>query len=435
MELRLPKGVRDFPPEEKIKRDELLNILKGVFEQYGFNPLETPIFERFKVLSAKYAGGSEILKETFRFTDQGERELALRYDLTVPLARFVGMNPQLKMPFKRYAIGRVFRDGPIKLGRYREFYQCDVDIVGTKSLLADAECIRLALAGFKRLGIPVKIMLNNRKLLEELLAKGGVPKEKALDAMLTLDKIKKVGIEDVKKELKDKNIPEESVDFIIKLSIDDCSEDEKITKIKSYLGETSGYQELIELLSYLKGAENVFFDPSLSRGLSYYTGTVFEGFVDPEKKRETKITSSVCGGGRYDTMIGGLLQRNQEYPAVGFSFGLEPIMEFLKEGGSVEKKTSAQIYIIPIKTVDESLIIAEKLREMKINVDMDLTGRSISKNLDYANSYKFPYVLIIGNQELEQKKVKFKDMNSGEESLLGLEEVANRILSGLKSAN
>src|SRR3990167_5293613 len=161
MELQLPKGTRDFSPEEKIVRDKIVNTLKEVFELYGYAPLETPVFERYEILASKYAGGAEILKETFRFKDQGDRELGLRYDLTVPLARFVSMNPNLKMPFKRYQIGEVFRDGPIKIGRLREFWQCDVDIIGIKSMAADAEVIKLSLTAFKKLNLNPKIKVNN----------------------------------------------------------------------------------------------------------------------------------------------------------------------------------------------------------------------------------------------------------------------------------
>jgi len=163
MELQLPKGTKDFPPEEKIVRDKIVSTLKNVFELYGYSPLETPVIERYDVLSSKYAGGAEILKETFKFKDQGERELALRYDLTVPLARFVGMNPNLKMPFKRYQIGEVFRDGPIASARYRQFTQCDVDIAGCSDMIADAEIISLTNACFRKLELDIAIKINNRK--------------------------------------------------------------------------------------------------------------------------------------------------------------------------------------------------------------------------------------------------------------------------------
>ena len=180
MKLDTAKGVRDFPPQEKIIRQQIIDSLKSVFERYGYSPLETPIIERYEVLSAKFAAGqeSDALKETFKFEDQGRRKLGLRFDLTVPLSRFVGMNPKTKMPFKRYEIGRTYRDGPIKLGRYREFWQCDVDVVGCKDVLADAEIIKLSLDVFKELGFDAYIELNNRKLLNGILEYAKVPKQK-----------------------------------------------------------------------------------------------------------------------------------------------------------------------------------------------------------------------------------------------------------------
>jgi histidyl-tRNA synthetase len=229
------------------------------------------------------------------------------------------------MPFKRYAIGKVFRDGPIKLGRTREFYQCDADVVGSKSMLADAECIKIGVAGFNELEIPATISVNNRKLLEEILKKNGVKEEQLTDAMLTLDKIKKVGLDEVKKELKEKGIPESSVDFVVELSTSTKTNQEKIEAVKEFLGETEGFKELAELFSYLEGVENVIYDPALARGLAYYTSTVYEGFAT-----DSNVTSSLCGGGRYDSMIGKLLGSKLEFPAVGFSFGLEPITAVLK---------------------------------------------------------------------------------------------------------
>ncbi|MBD3260030.1 histidine--tRNA ligase, partial [Candidatus Woesearchaeota archaeon] len=172
----LGRGTKDVPPEKKILKQEIVDKLKRIFELFGYSPLETPCIERFNVLASKYAGGEEILKETFNFKDQGGRELGLRYDLTVPFCRFVGMNKTLKMPFKRYQIGRVFRDGPIKAGRMREFWQCDVDVVGTRSMLADAECIAIAQAVFEELGLDVIVRFSTRKILNSLMRYAGVKK-------------------------------------------------------------------------------------------------------------------------------------------------------------------------------------------------------------------------------------------------------------------
>ena len=207
MELSQAKGMRDFPPEEKILRDRVVALLTKQFELFGFNPLETPVLGSYDVLSAKYAGGAEILKETFRLVDQGERELGLRYDLTVPLGRFVAMNPTVKLPFKRYAIGTVYRDGPIKLGRYREFYQCDCDIVGANTAAADAQCIQLGLSIFNQLGMEYVLTFNNVALLKAMLLHDGASADRVVEAMLILDKLKKIGEDGVLGELDVAGIP------------------------------------------------------------------------------------------------------------------------------------------------------------------------------------------------------------------------------------
>jgi len=188
MPLQLPKGTRDLKPEEAIVRNKIVDTLRNTFKIYGYSPLETPAFERYDILASKYAGGNEILKETFKFNDQGKRELGLRYDLTVPMCRFIAMNPIIKLPFKRYAIGEVFRDGPVEKSRYREFTQCDVDVVGIKGMQADAEIIALIQRAFKKLGFDVVVKVNNRKLLNELLINAGVKNEKLEAATKRIEK-------------------------------------------------------------------------------------------------------------------------------------------------------------------------------------------------------------------------------------------------------
>ena len=223
--LNLPRGMHDYPPEEKLRRDRLIRLLIERFEAYGFSPLETPIVERWEVLSAKYSGGTEILKETFRLTDQGGRALGLRYDLTVPLARFIGSHPTIKRPFKRHQIGPVFRDGPIRKGRTRQFIQCDVDIVGSGSMLADAECINLTLDIFERLGFQVMVKLNNRKILYEIIRH--FERESGLDEaalpisddeiILALDKLEKVGQAGVVKELTGKGVERSHAEGLLQI--------------------------------------------------------------------------------------------------------------------------------------------------------------------------------------------------------------------------
>ena len=418
MKLQLPKGTRDLKPEEAIVRNKIVSALKEVFELYGYNPLETPAFERFDILASKYAGGSEILKETFKFRDQGKRDLALRYDLTVPMCRFVGMNPNVKLPFKRYQIGEVFRDGPVEKARYRQFTQCDVDIVGIKGMTADAEIIALTSRAFKKLGFEPLIKINNRKLLNELLENAGIGKEKLEAAILSIDKLEKFGLETVKKELKGKKISNKTISNIIKTISIKGRNKEKMSNIKKIIKNSEGLKEIEELFSLLGILKvNAELDVSLARGLAYYTGTVVEVFL-----KNSPVKSAVCAGGRYDNMIAEFLGKG-EFPAVGISFGLERIYDAYAGKNEDGQKTTAKLYIIPINTLNDSLKIAEELRNEDVKVDIDLTGKGPSKNLQYANSLGIPYVLFVGKEELRQNKVKLKDMKTGTEKLMTAEEL------------
>src|SRR3989344_3082878 len=393
MTLQRAKGTRDFLPEQKIVRQYIIDTLREVFELYGYSPLETPVLERYETLSSKYAGGSEILKEVFKLKDQGNRELALRYDLTVPFSRVIAMNPQLKMPFKRYQTGPVFRDGPISTGRVREFWQCDVDIVGIKKMTADAEILSLADMAYKRLGLKVKIKINNRKILNSIL----------------------------KEELKSKKLTDKQINKIISLISIKGSNSKKLKELCK-LENKEGLEEIKELLSYLKEFNTkVEFDITLARGLSYYTGTIFEVVLNND------LSLSLGGGGRYDDMISKFMDSKQEYPAVGISFGLDRIYNILVNKNI--KKTNTRLFIIPIQTLKESLNISQKLRENNINTDIDLNNKGISKNLDYANKLNIPYVLFIGENELKKKKLKLKDMNSGKEKFLTIKELC-KFLNG-----
>lgn len=421
MKLALPKGTRDFAPAEKIVRQKVVETLKGIFELYGYSPLETPIIERFDVLSSKYAGGAEILKETFNFKDNADRELGLRYDLTVPLCRFVGMDPTLKMPFKRYEIGQVYRNGPIKLGRYREFWQCDVDIVGCKNVIADAEMIKIADDVFRKLGFEVVIEFNDRKILEGVLDYAGITQKEKRDAtMVAIDKRKKIGVAEVKKEMA-ASIDEEQADKVLDaIGIEGKDKISQLAKIITSDTGKEGIEEIKKILDYLDSmnVESASFEPSLARGLAYYTGPVFEVYL-----KDSEIKSAAAGGGRYDKMIGEFLGSQKEYPATGISFGLEVITEALKLAKKTEEKCVTKVYVIPIGTQKESLKILQKLRDAGINADIDMVGRGPSKNLNYADSMGIPYVIIIGDDEIRQKKVKLKDMKRGGEVLVKIDDV------------
>ncbi len=428
-ELMTARGVKDFPPEEKIIREKVVNILKEVFEKYGYNPFENPVLERLDVLKAKFAAGeeSDAYKEIFTLKDQGNRDLGLRFELTLGLCRFVGMNPDLKLPFKRYEVGRVYRDGPIKLGRLREFWQCDVDIVGTKSVLADAEVLAIVQDVFEKLDFDIEIQVSNRKLLNGILEECDVDPNLRMSAMIIIDKLKKVGIDGVNKELKENGISEESIRKLNKiLEIEDSNEN-KINKLRELVKNKQGKEgldELEEMFSYLESlnVKNVVFNPTLARGLTYYTGPIYEVFL-----KNSEVTSSVVGGGRYDEYIGNFLGGKKQIPATGLSFGLEPITEAIKLREKQVVKSVAKVYVIPIASVKESLELIQKLRKSGIKADMDVMGRSITKNLDYANVMGIPYVIFVGEKEIKSGKFKLKNMSSGEETQISLEQAMKQL--------
>jgi histidyl-tRNA synthetase len=423
MKLELAKGVRDIGPRDQIVREEIITKLKSVFVKYGFNPLETPILERLSTLVSKYAGGDEISKEIFKLKDQGDRELGLRYDLTVPFARYVGMNPQLKMPFKRYQIGSVFRDGPIKLGRFREFYQCDVDVVGTTSMKAEAEILELAKEVFKVLDLDVEIFVNNRKILDSVMDYFKIRESKRIPVILSLDKLAKVGRTGVEKELREKGLDASQIDGLFDVLIFSGSNQERLDYLKKFIPDSEGIKEMEEMLSFV---EEVSFDPSLARGLQYYTGPVFEAFL-----KDSEIKSSLCGGGRYDKMVSTFLDCVKEYPATGISFGLEVILEALRIEKKIPSRDSVvDLFIIPIKTDKECFALVKKLRASGVKADIDLIGRNITKNLDYASKYGIPFVLIVGPKELESGEYKLKDMVNGREDMLSFEGVVKNVRKG-----
>lgn len=424
MKLTLSKGTKDYLPEEQIVREKIKAKLKNVFERYGFSPLETPIIEMREILTSKYAGGAEILKEMFTLTDQGKRELGLRYDLTVPLARVIGMNPNLRFPFKRYEMGRVFRDGPIKLGRLREFWQCDIDVVGSDNVYFDAEMLCLACEGLTEIGIDSYIEVNNRKLINGIIEDAGISKGDAEAVILSIDKLKKIGEAGVKKELFGKGINEKYFEKLFSFFKDE-SIDAIENKIKSDVGK-EGIDELKQIFTYvnkMKPFADIRFVPSLARGLAYYTGMIFEGFA-----KESKMTSSICGGGRYDDMVGAFAGKDK-IPTLGFSFGLDTIYAAIKS--DQQKSTVVDVYIVPIKTFDECLPILAQFRSENIRCDIDVKQRSPSKNLNFANKEGIPYVLIIGKKELDNKIVKLKDMATGKEEELSIKEAIGTITSHL----
>ncbi|MEG9295195.1 histidine--tRNA ligase [Mangrovibacillus sp. Mu-81] len=414
MDYQNVKGTQDYLPEAESVRRKIRRTLEDVFIQYGCKPLETPILNYTDLLSSKYGGGAEILEEMYTLSDRGGRDLALRYDLTIPFAKVAAMNPGLKMPFKRYEIGKVFRDGPIKAGRFREFTQCDVDIVGIDSQLAEAELMGMALEAFKRLGLNIVIQYNNRKLLTGMLDVFGVPSERINKAVLTLDKLEKVGIKAVIAELSELEISEASQRSIKGFLTDEYNREldyfepysRQNEQVKKGLEEM---QELISIINYLGNDGQCIFNPFLARGLEIYTGTIYELFLT-----DGSIKSSIGSGGRYDNAIGGLLGTNETFSTVGISFGLDVIYAAVS-GKKTSSKSGLDYYVIPMGMGKEALGLANELRAEGYKVECDMSGKKPGKLLDKANKEGVRNVIFIGEDEVKENRYKVKDMVTGEE--------------------
>ena len=400
MKFETVRGMRDFLPEQAAKKQRIEDTLRAQFELFGFLPLQTPVVEEFGLLSAKGSGGEAIRDEIYYFKDKGDRELGLRFDLTVPLGRFVAANPQLPKPFKRYQIGTVYRYDRPGAKRYREFTQADWDIIGTSGPLADFEVIALAISAMKALGFKEKeffVKVNTRPLLEEVALCCGIGKEKVVECFRCLDKIDKQGEEAVRREMQEKGIDTRIVGQMKEKSLE---------KIK--VENDAPLLELKGMMQLLKenGLEKfVRFDLSLARGLEYYTGVVFEVCVEG--------SPSVGGGGRYDKLIetyGG-----PSTPAVGCSFGVDRLLDVLEE--KLEPKSKTKIFVVGIgeKAQGEALSLAQKIRSLGISCAVDLNARSVSKNLEYANKQGISFAAIIGENEIKAKEFTLKEMASGKE--------------------
>ncbi|MGE3278737.1 MAG: histidine--tRNA ligase [Candidatus Altimarinota bacterium] len=404
----------------------VLDTIRSVFESYGYLPLETPIVERMEVLTAKFAvgDGTDVSKEIFRVMDQGDRELGLRFDMTVPLCRYVAMNPTIKLPFKRYVMGQVFRDGPIKLGRYREFWQADADIVGVPGPLADSEGVLMAADVFRKMGLEVTIYCSSRELLQELMDLIQIEKDLRGKAIIALDKLKKIGSAGVAAEMKEAGLSQEQIERLLELTSIQGTNEEKLSSLEESLPDSPALKNLRLILGYLSSVKNVVFDPSLARGLEYYTGFFFECFLN-----DSKITSSLVGTGRYDKIIGQFMDGKQDFPAVGISFGVSVICDALKEKTPELKKSLTDVYVVPVSRNELSyaMDVARQLREHGIRTDMDLVERGIGKNFAFADALGIPYVVVLGEEELSQQILTVKDMKTGEQNKMKLEELVEML--------
>ena len=407
MKLMNVKGTVDNLPNKEIIRRKVVNTLTDTFEKYGYLPLDTSILCYYDLLASKYSGGSEILKEVYTLKDQGDRTLGLRYDLTVPFSKVISMNvgKEINLPFKRYEVGKVFRDGPVKTGRAREFYQCDVDVCGIEGTFIEAEMLMMTIECYKKLGIDVYIEINNRKLLEGFIIEADIDKELSSKVILSVDKLAKIGESGVREELKEYNIDNTKLDKLFsffKCSINDL-DNMNITN-NSFIEGREEIKELFNYITSLSLEEECKFTPYLARGLEIYTGVVWEVF---DKKQ--RLTCAIGGGGRYDKIITNFIDDGNKYPALGISFGLVPICEILE---NKSKESFYDLLIIPMDTNIESLRLAATLRNKDIKVIIEMNKKKIKKALDSANKNNIPYVIILGQNEINNNTIEIKDMNS-----------------------
>ncbi len=418
---RTLSGFRDILPANASVKEAMLGEIKEVFKSFGFVPIETPHLEYAEVLVGK--GSDEIQKELYKFRDHGDRDVALRFDQTVPLARFVVQHKHLlAMPFKRYAIGNVFRGERAQAGRYREFTQCDFDFIGTTSILSDMEIIQVINNSLIALGIEnFTIRINNRKILNGLAEHFNVA-DKIEDILRIVDKIDKIGEEKVKTELLESaNISHEPIDEIIKfISIkqEDDSFFEKVAHYKAYNAQMKeGIEELEQIFEILAtldiNKENYQVDFSIARGLGYYTGTVYETVLD-----DLPSMGSVCSGGRYDNLTQSF-SKDEGMSGVGASIGIDRLIAALEKLELIKgKNTTAKVLVL---NIDERYLsnihkVAQDLRLNGINTEVYPDTLKFKKQMKYANSQGHDFVIILGENEVNEGVVTLKNMKSGEQS-------------------
>jgi len=441
----LPKGTRDFGPKEMKKREYLFKIFKDTFSLYGFNALETPSMENINVLNGKY--GEEGDKLIFRILDSGDfikgidnieskdsnnlrKEISkkgLRYDLTVPFARYVSMNrDKITLPFKRYQIQNVWRADRPQKGRFREFYQCDVDYIGTKSILCEAEIIDLVYSIFEKLKIQdFTVKLNNRKVLFGIAETMSL--ENNFDKIcIIIDKIDKIGKGKFIEELKNIDLSKSQIEKLNSVLFFEGTNNDKIKFLKNFLSNSStGLEGINEIENLTQLSEEFIFDINLARGLSYYTSSIFEVILDD------KNIGSLCGGGRYDdlTEIFGY----KDISGIGISFGIERIYEIMKERNlfpnSINKKDTVLVCSMSKKYLDDSFRISSILRNNNISTDLYPDSPKLKKQLQYANNNDIPYVIIIGEDEVASKLYTLKDMETGSQEKLGINEIISKVSS------
>jgi histidyl-tRNA synthetase len=429
----LPKGMRDFLPPDMLKREYVFGVVRDVFHLYGFEPIQTPTMEKHETLFGKYGEEAENLIYTASH-QRSKEEVAMRYDLTVPLARVVAQyENELNFPFKRYHIAPVWRGERPQRGRYREFYQCDADIVGVSDMSADAEVIAVVVAVLRRLGFPqFTVKINNRKLLTAIGAFSGVPDEQLPDLYRSVDKFDKIGADGVEKELVERGIADDVVKRMLELITSRKPGKENLGYLESVLGDAPGAVEGVgELKSLAIELENLGVDPAfyefdftMVRGLGYYTGPIFETAITEPN------LGSISGGGRYDELVG--MFRRQSLPTTGVSLGIERIIDLMDAldlypasvGGTV---VEALVVVFNSDLRPECTRIASELRAAGISTELYLTDRNVSKQFKYADKKGVPVTVIAGPDEVAAGQVTLRRLRDGKEVTVNRADAAAEI--------
>ena len=427
VEPRTLSGFIELLPQDQIKFNEMLNIIKSTYELYGFLPQETPIIESSEVLLAKAGGETE--KQIYSFK-KGDKDLSLRFDLTVPLAKYVAAYyNELTFPYRRYQAGKVFRGERAQKGRYREFYQCDIDIIGDGklSIINDAEIPSIIYTIFKKLNFgPFIIKINNRKILNGLFDELNIA-DKMKDILIVIDKLEKIGMDAVKEELAKLEVSQENIEKIESFIKITGTTDEKLAKLQALDFESEifkkGLEELTEVIKYVRlfkvEEDSFMIDLTIARGLDYYTGTVYEtNLVGYES------IGSVCSGGRYENLAG--YYTKKDLPGVGISIGLTRLFYNLKELGLINtaNKSISKVDIITMGVgLENAVEISNILRENNIPNEIYKEESKVKAKFSYANNLEIPYVIIIGEEEVEKNLYTLKNMITGEQKLVNKEEI------------
>jgi histidyl-tRNA synthetase len=418
----IPRGVRDFGPSEAISLRYMIGVTEEMFKRFGFSPIETPAIENLSILDAKSAYSEEQDKEIFRLENEAA---GLRYDLTVPLARYVASNRDLVLPFKRYQIATSWRkDEPQRL-RYREFLQADVDVVGSSEIDSDAEVIAATLLSIEALGVTeYALLLNSRQLLQAIIEFFKVPKGKETQVIRVLDKLQKVGKEGIIKQLTELGVDSKAAKALLEFVEKEEDNEGKLERLAAGITgaaeESSKLRELLDLLKSYRFRGKIVIDFSLARGFDYYTGFIWEVVMEEDGKRLPTVVS----GGRYDKLIGTYSDRS--IPAVGSSIGLSRIFDLL--GGKSAVRTHARVFVAFIgDNKAYAAHVANALRASGVYTDLNYMKRNLSKQLEYAGALGIKYAAILGDKERAANKVNLRDMLNGSEELLTVEETVEKL--------